>query len=143
MFTLGMIPHYAHKGSESIAKFVERYHDDVLLIDVMRTPSEVVSDVATCRCIASTSLHGVIVAHSLGIPAVLLELDALPLRGGRFKFYDYFSVFDIKPIFHKFSGNEGIDELCGKALAIDNRQFAPVKNAVYNSFVKFTEDMLR
>lgn len=60
------------------------------LIDVQRSPREVLTDIAQTRVCVSTSLHGLICAESLGIPAVWCRVsDAI--TGGNFKFRDYFA----------------------------------------------------
>lgn len=44
--------------------------------------------------IFSSSLHGIIISHSLGIPAIHLEYHRLASKNN-FKFKDYYSVLDM------------------------------------------------
>jgi hypothetical protein len=46
--------------------------------------------------VISSSLHGLIVADSLGIPNVWLRLSP-DVLGGDYKFKDYYSVFGLAP----------------------------------------------
>lgn len=48
-----------------------------------------INEICSCRFIYSSSLHGLIVSHAYGIPALWFEHTRL--TGDRFKFYDYFS----------------------------------------------------
>ena len=49
--------------------------------------------ISECECVISTSLHGLVFAHSLGIPAVHLNFTNL-YNANAFKFKDYYSVFN-------------------------------------------------
>ena len=55
---------------------------------------EVANSINKCYFIFSSSLHGIIFSHSLGIPAVHLENKILTSHGN-FKFKDYYSVLNI------------------------------------------------
>ena len=48
----------------------------------------------SCKYVFSTSLHGVIVAHSLNIPALWIKYSD-QLAGDNIKFYDYFESVEI------------------------------------------------
>ena len=83
-FGVGLIPHYIDK-----VRF-GRYSKDTKVIDVFSNPFKVIDDMNRCEVIISTSMHGVIVAESYGIPAVWLQVSNRIL-GCQFKFNDYFS----------------------------------------------------
>ncbi len=84
---IGIVPHWrtvddlkAHLGDT----------DEVLLIDPRGTPEDVVPLIASCDMVLSSSLHGLIVADSYGIPNHWIaprKTHATP----RFKFWDYAS----------------------------------------------------
>lgn len=46
-----------------------------------------------CKCVLSTSLHEIIIAHAYGIPAIWIKHGWI--NSSEFKFYDYFSAVDI------------------------------------------------
>lgn len=98
-YVLGLVPHFKDKGDERIKNLRRRYGDKVLAIDVQRNPIDVIEDIDKCEHIISSSLHGIIVADSLGIPNAWAALSKAVVGDG-FKFYDYGSAFgkDYKPI---------------------------------------------
>jgi pyruvyltransferase len=109
-FTLGIVPHYVDKSDERIQKIFDRYKNEILIIDVQRKPADVISDIDRCEHIISSSLHGMIVADSLGIPNTWTILSD-KVRGGGFKFYDYASAFGMKYDPQYLTGNESMTEL--------------------------------
>lgn len=62
---------------------------DFAMVDVRSGPTTVIRAISEARVCISSSLHGLIVAESLGIPAVWMSLSD-NLTGGRFKFDDYY-----------------------------------------------------
>lgn len=86
-FGLGLIPHYSDASNSDILRIAEE--ESVKVIDVMRPVGEVVADVARCKHIASSSLHGLILADALSIPSRWLRVSDRVTRGG-FKYQDYF-----------------------------------------------------
>ena len=83
-FELGLIPHYIDK-----VRF-GKYSRKIKVIDVFDNPLRTIDNINRCELIISTSMHGVIVAESYGVPAVWLQVSDRIL-GGEFKFNDYFS----------------------------------------------------
>lgn len=88
--SLGVVAHHAHRHDQ-------RWHDLVdatpgaRFVDVQRPVPSVLADIASCSAVVTSSLHGLVIADSLGIPAVWC-VTGEPLRGGRFKFLDYEAV---------------------------------------------------
>lgn len=82
---IGIIPHFVDFAScEAIFRDVP----DLRLIDVLRHPEQVIDDIVSCERIASSSLHGLIIAHAYGIPAVRLVVSE-NIKGDGVKFEDY------------------------------------------------------
>lgn len=76
---LGIIAHHADTSLES------RFRG--LRISVRDPVDDVIAQAASCRSIVTSSLHGVILADSLGIPR---RWETFPrVQGGGFKFLDY------------------------------------------------------
>ncbi len=92
---IGLIPHYADKNHDWVRRFTEGNPNKVLCIDVERPARDVIEDIARCEVVASSSLHGLIVADSLQIPNVWLAISSDAVIGGDFKFHDYFSSLDV------------------------------------------------
>lgn len=80
---LGVVPHYIDDYPRPAADVV---------IDVTRPVDEVIAAIGSCATIASSSLHGLVVAESYGIPT--MRLPHPKVGGGDFKFVDYLSALD-------------------------------------------------
>lgn len=94
-FKLGVIPHIIdyEKGSDLFKNM-----ENCILINLRLSGDEeiteiekIIDDINSCECIISSSLHGLIVAHSYGIPGAWCEFSDRVIGGG-FKFRDYFSA---------------------------------------------------
>lgn len=85
---IGIIQHFREFGQ--IPPVHIAGEDDVLHIDICGRIREVVDAILSCELIISSSLHGVICAHSYGIPAHWLKSSDLP-AGDDFKFHDYYA----------------------------------------------------
>ena len=84
---LGIIPHYVDAQNDMVRSLVD---DGAYLIDVEGDVHACVQNIRRCRSIASSSLHGIIIALSFGIPAVWVEFSDL-VGGGGFKFRDFYA----------------------------------------------------
>jgi hypothetical protein len=92
---LGIIPHYSEKD-EPVYKHIRDAYPGSIIIDVQGDPSEVMRTIARCACVLSSSLHGLIIADSFGIPNRWCYLTERVLGGGH-KFFDYYSAFGLTP----------------------------------------------
>jgi pyruvyltransferase len=85
---------------------------------------ETIDEIYQCKRIATTSLHGLIIADAYGIPNAWLSSTSP--YGLEFKFYDYFlSVDKIRPAqkFNLFKGNKTIGKILNEII-FDSR---PIK----------------
>lgn len=89
-YDLGIIPHFQDKGSPLLSNIKVK---NSIIIDVQDEPLYVVNEIAKCRHIISSSLHGLIIADTLNIPNIRMNLN--DSGGGNFKFDDYYTAFDI------------------------------------------------
>lgn len=85
---LGLVPHHYHQGDEIWRRAQAERPRDVKVIDVRRGATSVVREIAECERVLSTSLHGLIVADSLGVPACWSSPQPV-LWGGTYKFRDH------------------------------------------------------
>ena len=90
-YSIGIVPHYVDKD-EKIFKEMLDYYPNSKFIDVQNKPEDVIKEISQCEYIISTSLHGLIIADSYGIPNCWCEISD-KILGNRFKFHDYFSSF--------------------------------------------------
>ena len=110
IYQVGIVPHYLHKSHPVVLALAERLGPMARVIDVFDSPRQVVTEIASCKHIFSSSLHGLVVADSIGIPNrwVLLSDD---LIGGSFKFRDYYSAYGIEETSVELTGLETLDQL--------------------------------
>jgi hypothetical protein len=91
-YLVGIIPH--HSDSRS---WLDKYKNKAEIIQVMTSRKQsienVIDNICSCEYILSSSLHGLIVAHSYHIPAIWVRENNIV---GTFKFYDYFSSVGIR-----------------------------------------------
>lgn len=92
---IGIIPHYVDKKHPWIRLQKARGSK---IIDIQKPVLEVLEEISKCKVILSSSLHGIIFAHSLGRPAAWIHLTE-KVHGGEFKFYDYFLSLPAKTSF--------------------------------------------
>ncbi|MGV3246370.1 polysaccharide pyruvyl transferase family protein [Rothia sp. 11254D007CT] len=88
---IGFIPHFTHQEKDYIKNIWKTIESNAIYIDVRKSPREVAVQIKKCSAIFSTSLHGVILADSYGVP-VVWSMPPAGLPGGDFKFRDYESV---------------------------------------------------
>lgn len=115
-YELGVIPHYEDANNARVRRFAAR-EGDFRVIDVCEEPLAVIERIASCRYVVSSSLHGLIVADSLGIPGAWVQFGDANDRvlGSGFKFNDYlacFGIADAKPTV--LDGDEPLDDIIGR-----------------------------
>lgn len=137
-YEIGIIPHFKEQGCAQMALMRESY-PEAHVIDLTMDPTEVLRQIAACAHVFSSSLHGLVVADSLGIPNMRIFLTNAP-QGDGFKYDDYYSAFGVKvkPYIvkpgHTPSLNELIDGYKVPAGAVKK-----AKKALYESMNGFLE----
>jgi len=103
-YKLGIVPHYMDLNSPVIYDVYKKYgKDKCIIINVQDDVETVISQIAACDNIISSSLHGLIVADSFNIPNLWFE-NTLKYHNSksndmlRFKFRDYYSIYGINEI---------------------------------------------
>lgn len=84
-FRVGLVPHYLDYG---VVKSALCGKLDIKIIKVLDPLEKVIDDINACDRIASSSLHGLIVAQAYGIPSVWVRFSN-NLPGDGIKFIDY------------------------------------------------------
>lgn len=113
---LGVVPHWSDFE-------LHRRFPYGRLIDPRQPAQKVVEEIAACKAIISSSLHGIIVADAYGIPRQAELFPRAHQEGGDFKYRDYTSVFDESPQFgrmHRVSRSkvESVQDALYRALEI-------------------------
>lgn len=97
-YDVGIIAHYKEQNEKIFEDLLSKFSNSKF-IDVRKTPYEVTYSIAECKTIISSSLHGLIIADSLGIPNRHIVVTD-NLLGDGFKFDDYYSAYGMS---HKFT----------------------------------------
>lgn len=92
---IGIVAHYVDADHPILDKV--KHDDNYLVINPLQTPEKVISDITSCRLIFSSSLHGLIVADSFGIPNYWMPLSD-NVSGHGYKFRDYYTSIGRSPI---------------------------------------------
>lgn len=124
-YKLGIVPHYA--DFEAVKDF---YQNDgsILIIDLMTNNVETTTDqFLKCEKIVSSSLHGIIVAHAYGIPAVWQKFSNR-IFGDDIKFRDYFESVDILNYESNILSSEMSESMMSSLFK--NKQVLPEKNVI-------------
>lgn len=93
-YDIGIVPHVCDLNDHAAAELVRRY-ENAKLINVKDDPITVLTQIAQCRCVLSSSLHGLIAADSFHIPNLHIVFSDRPLGDG-YKFDDYYSAYDVQ-----------------------------------------------
>ncbi len=96
-YDIGIIPHiidmeYAQKifGRKRGSRII----DLRLVGETFDEMESIINQICSCRCIISSSLHGLIIAHTYGIPGIWCEFSDMVIGEG-FKFKDYMSAHGV------------------------------------------------
>ena len=132
-YDLGIVPHFNDTGNATVESFAARCPNSTT-IDVFAGVQNVLNQIASCKAIISSSLHGLIIADSLGIPNGWVKLSDSVI-GNDFKFRDYYSIFridDVKPI--PFDGGDTVDSIVGRLAGYRRDGIDSIKAGLRDSF---------
>ena len=87
---IGIIPDIVHFNAPQLDKY--RNNPNYLVINTQQDTRLIANEINRCACVVSSSLFGLILADSYGIPNVRLIIKDLPTLGGDFIFEDYYSA---------------------------------------------------
>ncbi|TYS59868.1 polysaccharide pyruvyl transferase family protein [Sutcliffiella horikoshii] len=99
-YKLGIIPHYVDKNHPNLKELSMKMDSSMTIIDIESGIENVIDKILSCELIASSSLHGVIVADAYNVPSISIKFSN-NIAGGNFKYKDYmYSVGrkDIEPL---------------------------------------------
>lgn len=88
VWDLGIIPHYVDKEYLKAIR-IKDYGLKYKIIDVFSSIDDIVEDIKKCKYIVSSSLHGIVAAHSYSIPTTRMVISD-KIKGGDYKFNDYY-----------------------------------------------------
>ncbi len=120
-YKMGLIPHYVDKEVDLVKKWGK--NPEVKIIDVFSGMEKFVSDIKSCEFTISSSLHGVILSHTYGIPSSWVQLSEV-LVGGSFKFDDYYQSLNKNCVPLFLEEYEDIDQIKQKTTLPDVSQLS-------------------
>lgn len=93
-YKLGIVPHYV---DYKFVSDVYGNYEDIKIINLLtQSVKKTTREILECEKIISSSLHGMIVAHSYGIESIWVKFDNI-LYGDNVKFDDYLLSVNIQP----------------------------------------------
>lgn len=98
VYDVGVVPHFWDiEIGEALGRALTAAGLRVAVIDVRKEPVQVIGEIASCRSVLSSSLHGCVVADSLHIPNrhVVFSTWLQPWEAFILKFDDYYSAFGL------------------------------------------------
>ena len=131
-YEIGIVPHYKDRDLPIITQ-LKSDHKGVKIIDVFQDPKEVITQIAQCHSILSSSLHGLITADSLKIPNIRIEISS-SIRGGDWKFNDYYSIFGIESLKISSDRLNKATELNSYLEQYNRPRLDEIKDELYKSF---------
>ncbi len=94
--TFAAIPHILHYVDTK--NDLKNREKELKVINLNTNKVEaVIDEVRSCKYVLSSSLHGIIVAHAFGVPALWVNMGTEKLLGDNIKFKDYFRSVGIEP----------------------------------------------
>jgi hypothetical protein len=127
---------------DPVVRSIRAHHPEVAIIDICGTAASVLEGIGACEAILSSSLHGLIVADSLGIPNHWMELNRgpEPVSGAGFKFRDYYSAFDMDPPRpHRLSASDTIADLLALCGDCERPGLEPIRSRLRQSLERIAE----
>jgi pyruvyltransferase len=148
-YKIGIIPHYFDE--EHVRRDFENADiDEATIISCVTDDVRgFIENISQCECIVSSSLHGVIISHAYGIPALWMRFSEDDRIGSSspFKFHDYFLSCGIEqytpPVINPIKGYCEILKILKEyehLLSINNFNILPLIESCpfSNSFKKYS-----
>ena len=134
-YKVGIIPHWIEYEI-----FKRTINDkDVVIINLQDNIEKVIDTILSCEATMSSSLHGIIASHSYKVPCAWVRLpeNECKIKGGWFKFLDYYSslqIFNVKPIImDKQYSSQSIDKYFADIKSYANPEDSILNRVIYNT----------
>ena len=112
-YDLGIIPHFVDWNTENINNWRNSFKkENILFINPLGNPKDIITKIKKCKCIVSSSLHGLIIADTFHIPNIrFVDRQTMPTLFYDYKFEDYYSSLGINENCIEITGKETVEEL--------------------------------
>jgi hypothetical protein len=131
----GIIPHHTQLSLPYFRKMLDETPNSVLIDFTVPDIASTLRQLSSCELIVSTSLHGLIIADSYGIPNIWLKNRDIH-KGKSFKFFDYFASVG-RPDYEQYDirGNFNLDSIDVTNMSdVYLRNVARIQDGIANSF---------
>ncbi len=141
-YDLGIVPHYADAKNEIFAEVQKKIPNSTIL-DARKDPILFLKDLCECEAIISTAMHPLIAADSLCIPNLWVRISEKTTS--RYKFHDYYSVFDLKKeptCLKEFKRNISADTVSEiiSSYNVSPKKVEQIQNDLKTALKKFARD---
>ena len=112
-YDLGIIPHFVDWNTVNLNNWRKSFKkENVIFINPLGKPKDIITQIKKCRNIVSSSLHGLIIADTFHIPNIrFVDRQTMPTYFYDYKFDDYYSSLGIEEACIEITGNETVEEL--------------------------------
>ena len=132
-YDVGIIPHDKERGELFYVELQKKIPNSII-IDVRGDVISRLEEIASCKTIVTSSLHGLIISDSFHIPNLHVKLTN-KLSGDGFKFKDYYSCYGLEDICINLNYFSNITrEYIENNYKIDYDLIENKKNEIVNSF---------
>jgi pyruvyltransferase len=94
LYKIGIIPHVSEYALMKKSECLNGLSDEFILIDLTRNVAEILNTIQTCENVLSSSLHGLIIGMSYGIPSQRFVFSNR-IYGDGIKYQDFFQSVNI------------------------------------------------
>lgn len=109
IYDLGIVPHYADKDEEVFQKIKNNFGSRAVVLDPTENPMVFLKNLMKCKAVISTAMHPLIACDALRIPNMWVRISEKTTS--RFKFYDYYSVFNVEKQPFDLSAGFSVDDI--------------------------------
>lgn len=130
-YEVGIVAHYLDKSNPGLVELIDQF-PNAKIIDVFSPVDVVLKEISQCSMIFSSSLHGLIVSDSYGVPNQWVQFSE---KVDPYKFEDYFLSHGVsmEPITKKFSSlsMNGVEKIIAN---YSRPKLDHLKNTLVNTF---------
>lgn len=140
-YKLGIIPHESEIENESLKNLKRELNKDILIISPRRSKvTDALKEIVSCQYIVSSSLHGLIISDSYGIPNGRIKFNDID-DSKDYKFKDYYSSLNEELMTLDITGKETLEELIKICRMPPQQKISEIKKKINTMFYNFTKEI--
>jgi hypothetical protein len=122
-YRVGIVPHYVDYDSVTGSQLAVKA--GIHILNPLWPCTKMAEEMAKCDTLLSSSLHGLIFADSLSIPNLHVKFSDGKIKGGLYKFNDYYSVYSL-PRYQQIEVADLEDQTAEEIAQMISRKFTPI-----------------